>query len=256
MSLGFWQAESFVTLPWLAHGFTYRSGGTSVGAYQSLNMGLHVGDTHSAVVENRRRVANALGFELPAMVCAEQVHEGEVAVVSSVEAGRGALEIVDAIPGVDALITDTPGLLLTLCFADCVPVLFVDPALRVIAVAHAGWRGIVAGVIENTVREMNEQFGCRVETILAAIGPCIGPEAFEVGAEVATFFPEDRLDDYPRPHIDLPSATYRRLISVGVPAGNIQRSEECTVAHPDRYFSHRRDGGQTGRMAALIGIPP
>jgi len=114
--------------------------------------------------------------------------------------------------------------------------------------------GIVAGVIENTVRTMNERFDCRPENIFAANGPCIGPDAFEVGTEVARHFAEDCRIGYPRPHIDLPSATRRRLITLDIRAENIQQSGECTVAHPDRYFSHRRDGGETGRMAALIGI--
>jgi len=254
MSLDFWRAESLVLLPWLTHGVTHRTGGVSGGGYRSLNVGLHVGDSYSDVMENRQRVANALGFEVTNMICAEQIHRGEAAVVSYAEAGRGIADIADAIPGVDALITKTPGVLLALYFADCVPVLFADPMQQVIAVAHAGWRGIVAEVIENTVQKMNEQFDCQPETLLAAIGPCIGPESFEVGAEVASHFVDDCLTDYPKPHVDLPSAAKRRLTALGILPKNIQCSRECTVSNSDRYFSHRRDYGQTGRMAAVIGI--
>ncbi len=157
----------------------------------------------------------------------------------------------------DALITDTPGLLLALFYADCVPILLVDPARRAVAAAHAGWRGLVAGVIGNTVSALGRAFGTRPDDLLAAIGPCIGACCYEVGDDVAAHFPADVRQPPPgggRAHIDLAGAATRRARAVGVPAGNITPSGHCTSCLPDRYFSHRRDAGRTGRIGALIGV--
>jgi YfiH family protein len=244
-------------LPWLAQGVTERGGGASEGAFATLNLGLHVGDDGGAVVENRRRVAGNLGFTLDRLVCAEQVHGGDVAVVTAADAGRGARAHGDALPGVDALATNTPGLLLSLFYADCVPLLLADPPNRAVAVAHAGWRGLVADVIANTVSQMGRAFGTRPYDLLAAIGPCIGPCCYEVGDDVAAHFPEDVRKPSSgggRPHVDLAGAAARQLRGTGVSSGSITLSEQCTSCLPDRYFSHRRDSGRTGRIGALIGI--
>jgi YfiH family protein len=241
---------------WLAAGVTERTGGVSASPFSSLNLGLHVGDEADAVRENRRRAADALGFSLGQMVCGEQVHGGDVAVVTAEQAGRGATAMDTALPGVDALVTNTPGLLLTLFYADCVPVLLVDPVRRAVGVAHAGWKGVVADVAENTVVALREAFGSEPTALHVAIGPCIGPCCFEVGEEVAAHFPQQA--HWPaagaKPHVDLPAAVKARLEAAGVLSENITVSGECTSCLPERYFSHRRDKGRTGRLGALIGI--
>lgn len=251
-----WQCESLARLSWLRHGVTRRGGGISTGPYSSLNLGLHVGDEPDAVLENRRRAAESLGLPLSAMVCAAQVHGGVAEAVDASDAGRGAIEHADSIPDADALVTATPGLLLALFYADCVPVLLADPERRVIAVAHAGWRGLAANVIGNTVTVMRERFGAEPSALLAAVGPCIGPCCYEVGTEVAEAFPEEThtIPGQPRPHVDLAQAAARHLRAAGVPAGSITVSGECTACLPGHYFSHRGDNGKTGRIAALMAI--
>lgn len=259
MSLDLWTAPNINTHSSIVHGFTHRTGGVSKSPFDTLNLGLHVGDTLEAVCENRMRVARMLGSDLDRMVCAEQVHGGNVALVSSVDAGRGAIMLAEAVSGVDALVTADPSLLLALFFADCVPVFFADERRGVVAIAHAGWRGLVANVLENTLTTMQEQFGTLPGEVQTGVGPCIGKEYFEVGAEVAMHFPDSSIPpDLPtgKPHVDLADAAVRRLATVGVLPENIYVSGECTVAHPERYFSHRRDQGRTGRMGGFIAVRP
>lgn len=253
----FWQAPPLSDLPWLAHGITERIGGASHAPFAALNLGLHVGDDANLVIENRRRAAAALGFSLDRLVCAEQVHGGEVAVVDATDAGRGATEHANALPGADALVTNVPGLLLALCFADCVPVLLADPENRAIAVAHAGWRGLVTDVLPNTISAMERAFGTRRETLRAAVGPAVGGCCYEVRDELAARFPAEvvqRRSPDERPRLDLAGAAAGQLRAAGLADANITHSGHCTSCLPDRYFSHRRDAGRSGRIAALIGI--
>lgn len=254
----FWREASLSSVPGIVHGFSARTGGVSAAPWAGLNLGLHVGDDPEAVLANRRAVSAALGFAPERLVCAEQVHGGEVCIVGDADAGRGAGDFDSAIPGVDALVTATPGLLLALFFADCVPVFLADVNGGVVAVAHGGWKGLVSGVVENTVAALHERFAVAPSRLRAAIGPCIGPAAFEVGPEVAARFPGETLwlPAAERPHVDLARAVRSRLIAAGVSADSIGVAGECTAALPDRYFSHRRDAGRTGRMGAFIGITP
>jgi len=248
---------SLDSLPWLAAAVTERDGGVSDAPFSSLNLGLHVGDTAEKVLENRRRAARSLGFTVEQMVCAEQIHGGKVAVVGQEMAGRGAITLFDTLPGVDALVTATPGLLLTLFYADCLPVLLADPVRRVVAVAHAGWKGIVADVVENTLAAMQSSFGTEAVDVVAAVGPGIGACCFEVGKEVADAFPSPFVTFHSstsKARIDLAAAVVSRLGSVGISPENTTVSDACTSCLPERFFSYRRDGARTGRMAALIGI--
>ena len=257
-SIGFWRASLFSRLPWLIHGVSERGGGVSDGPFSSLNLGLHVGDVAENVGGNRRRAASALGMDALRLVCAEQVHGSRVAVVTSGDAGRGACSLADALPGADALVTRAAGLPLALFFADCAPVFVVDPVSRTVAVAHAGWRGLVGGVLENTLAVLVNEFGARPEDLLAAIAPCIGACCFEVGLEVAARF--DPADVRPsgengKAFVDLAGAAVRRLHGAGLLVQNVDVANECTTCRPDRWFSHRRDGGgKTGRMGAFIAL--
>jgi YfiH family protein len=252
----FWKSRLLDDFPWLIHGITERSGGTSAAPFASLNLGLHVGDTAERVRENRTRVAAAAGLNPNRMVCGEQVHGSKVAVVTAGDAGRGATVFADAIPDVDALVTDENALLLTLFFADCLPVLLADVERRVVGVAHAGWRGLVGGVIENTLQTMAERYGSRSDAVFAVKGPGIGPCCFEVGPEVAEHFPASILQAGAggKPHVDLPNAARLRLLQAGVPSGQIETAEICTACHIKRFFSHRAEHGKTGRMGAFMAI--
>ena len=233
---------------------TERGNGVSAAPFASLNLGLHVRDDAAFVSENRRRVAAVLGAGLADLVCAEQVHGARVALVTDADRGCGAENFGDALPCTDALVTAAPGVLLTLFFADCLPVLFCDPTRRVVAVAHAGWRGIVAGVVENTVHAMADM-GCNPADLLAAIGPGIGPCCFRVDPEVAERFPANVVTHTPEGEtVNLAAAVRDRLTATGIRANRTDSCPECTSCRIDRFFSHRREGGRTGRFAGLIGI--
>jgi len=219
-----------------------RSGGVSAGVYASLNLGDHVGDAPEAVAENRRRLAAAAC--LPAEpVWLRQVHRTEVADLDA------AVAPLDA----DAAITRRAGRICAILTADCLPVLFAADRGEAVGAAHAGWRGLAAGVLENTVRALSVQ----PSNLMAWIGPGIGPRHYEVGAEVrAGFVAGDaaaaaafRERPNGRYLADLPMLAYLRLERLGI--RRVYRSAECTYADENRYFSHRR-AGPCGRQATLI----
>ena len=224
---------------------TYRGGGASVAPYASLNLGAHVGDAATAVAENRRRLAAAA--RLPAEPAwLSQVHGIGVADLDAVGgAGR--------VGAADAAFSRQPGRVCAILTADCLPILLTTDTWGLVAAAHAGWRGLAAGVIEATVKALKVP----PARLMAWLGPAIGPCHFEVGAEVreallsadpgaAAAFEANERGRY---MADLSALAQRRLASLGV--GRIYGGGGCTFAAADRYFSHRRDG-TTGRQATLI----
>jgi YfiH family protein len=229
--------------------FSLRTGGLSQGAWSGLNLGAHVGDAPDAVAGNRRLLREAL--DLPGEpLWLEQVHGAEVLQVG--EPGPAA-----APPRFDAVVTRLEGRVLAIMVADCLPVLLASRDGEVIGAAHAGWRGLAAGVLENTVAAM----AVPPKEIVAWIGPAIGPDRFEVGDEVrdallasapsATALAEACFTRNPagRWQCDLAGLARLRLTGLGVAA--VAGGEWCTAADPARFFSHRRDGC-SGRMAALL----
>ncbi len=226
--------------------FTVRGGGVSTGAYASLNVGAHVGDAPEAVSENRRRVCAYLALPgQPAWV--EQVHGTDVLELD----GGGHADA--ARQPADAVIARGAGTVCAIQVADCMPVLFAAADGTTVAAAHAGWRGLAAGVLEATVGRL----GTDPATLIAWLGPAIGARHFEVGEEVrAAFVTRDAgaesafvANDRGRWHCDLAALARRRLRALAV--GAVFGGEWCTYADPARFFSYRRDG-QCGRMAALI----
>lgn len=226
---------------------TTRTGGVSRGPWAGFNLGDHVGDDPQAVAANRARLRAVLPAE-PTWL--RQVH-GTVA-VDAARAGK-------TVPEADAAFASVPGVVCAVLTADCLPVLFCDRAGTVVAAAHAGWRGLQAGVLENTVAALRRPPG----EILAWLGPAIGPRAFEVGPEVRAVFtgadPGAAAAFVPghadRWWCDLPLLARRRLAAAGVTA--VFGGETCTASDPARFFSYRRDG-VTGRMASLVwlvGLP-
>jgi len=208
---------------------TTRPGGASAGPYASLNLSLSVGDEPGAVLENRRRVAAALGADLGDFVFARQVHGARAQIVSAADRGRGARGCGDAIPDADALVTGDPGTVLAILVGDCVPVVLLDPAARVLACVHAGWRGTVAGVTGTALHAM-QALGARPERIQAAIGPAVAADRYQVGPEVAAaaerFFggntggimhPAANSSGPGRWLFDLPAANRRVIRESGVP---------------------------------------
>jgi YfiH family protein len=164
----------------------------------------------------------------------------------------------------DALISDVPGLLLEVRTADCLPVLLVDPVRRVVAAAHAGWRGTVAGIAARTAAQMVAEFGCRWGDLQAALGPSIGPCCFEVGPEVAAQFDdscvvqaaaeESTNSTQQRVKVDLHRANMTQLLDAGLSPGAIFQVAPCTMCHPGQFHSFRRDREQSGRLVSGIGI--
>ena len=244
------------------HGLTGRLGGVSKKPYESLNMALHVGDNPADVWENRRRFLQALGLRAEDMVTPEQVHGQRIVRVGREEAGRGAKEYADSISEADALITDEPGLPLVLCFADCTPILFLDPENLAVGIAHGGWKGSVKKIAQKTVMAMTKEFGTKPGDVLAAIGPAIGPCCYEVGDEVAEKFREafpyhtDEIIDSAgdKVHLNLWQANRLQLMDIGVKSGNIDMADTCTACKHQWFYSYRADGGVTGRMAAVIAL--
>jgi len=226
--------------PGLVHGFTTRRGGVSTGGLASLNLARRPGEREEALVENWRRVVGEADLAL-----AHQVHGDRVLVVGE---GAGPLDVVGE---ADALVTTTPGLIVAVRVADCVPVLLVAPGG--VAAVHAGWRGTVAGIVERAVAVLCEVTGTRPEQVTAAIGPAIGVCCYEVGSEVASRVAErapEAVDaSRAREHVDLRRANAVHLRRSGV--GAIDEVGGCTRCDPDS-FSHRRDP-TCGRLAGFVG---
>ena len=238
---------------------TTRQGGVSRGRYESLNLGDHVGDLADDVAENRHRLGQAIGAH---PVFLQQVHGIGVAAIDEAESAG----VVRDGTAADACTATAVGPACTIMVADCLPVLFTDGSGQRVAAAHAGWRGLAGGVLEATARcftpepEAGPPHGA--SKVIAWLGPCIGPKAFEVGPEVKAAFeahaPEAASCFQPATAAgkwlaDLPALARQRLRAAGVEAvyGNDGSDGWCTVSNPSRFFSHRRDG-ISGRFAALV----
>ncbi|HEY8393239.1 MAG TPA: peptidoglycan editing factor PgeF [Thermaerobacter sp.] len=251
---------------WLFLAFTTRAGGFSEGPFATLNLGRSVGDRPEIVQRNRERLLAATGERWHWVAAARQVHGRGVVVAS-----RAAPWPAEQPPQADALVTTEPGVLLFATFADCVPVFLWGEAGGAgrrcgVALAHAGWRGTVAGVAAAAARRLAAELGTGPEALSALIGPSIGPCCYEVGEPVLSAlraaFPwyEDVLSPSPRGepyrHLDLWQANRRILIDAGLRNENISVAGLCTACDTERFYSHRASGGRTGRMAGLIGIRP
>jgi len=242
-----WIVPEWPAPPGVRAFLTTRAGGVSTGAYSSFNLGLSTGDDPRAVEANRRRLRAMLPAE-PRWL--KQVHGAHVVDAESVHDR----------PEADASIARTPGIVCAIQIADCLPVLFTDRSATAVAAVHAGWRGLAAGVIDNTVAAMDAA-GIRAGEILAFIGPGIGPGAFEVGGEVReAYVGRDPGARYAfKTHVpgkwlaDLPSLAKRALERCGVTS--VYGGTLCTYSDPQRFYSYRRDK-VTGRMAALVWIEP
>lgn len=237
-----------------------RHGGVSPDSLASLNLSYRVGDDPARVRENRRRFARAVGFDEQMVVCGQQVHGNRVAYVDEGSAGAGYERAETAVPAVDGLVTDRPGVILWLVFADCVPVLAFDPTRPAVGIAHAGWRGTVSGIARELLRTMAEHVGSRPADVLVAVGPSIGPCCYEIGDDVVAATRQAFADLPPlttvggRMSLDLWQANHRRLTEAGVGTSRIALCGLCTRCHADEFYSHRGQRGRAGRMAAVIGL--
>ena len=279
------QAPGWDAWPWLVHGFSTRTGGvtTSYGRGQragELNLGFSASDTRENVLENRRRLLEALGAGAGAeLVTLRQIHSSLVRCVGREDAARQ-----EPWKG-DGMMTDEPGVLLGVQTADCIPVLVVDTKKKAVAAFHAGWRGTLKRIVESGVGRMRLEFGSRPEDLVAAIGPGIATCCYAVGEEVRSEFvsqfayalelfhevtnSDPVREKYPllfltqrapghsnlgpSLHLDLMEANRRQLLDAGLRAETITVIGDCTNCHNNRYFSHRAEQGFTGRMLSVVG---
>lgn len=233
------------------HGFPERTGGVSLGARASLNLGKAWGDDPALVEDNRALVAAAAGYDPAALQAMKHVHGTAVWRVGEPQPEPAEF---------DGLVCDRPGPVLGAFAADCVPIVFADPIARVCGAAHAGWRGTVGGVAARVVERMIE-VGARAAEIRVALGPSIGPCCFEVGPEVVAEF-RGRFGDLAglvvagpvKDHVDLRVALTASLAEVGVAPAHVDAAPPCTRCHPERFFSYRRDGRAGGIHMGFIGI--
>jgi len=284
--VAWWWSPSLEAIA-VPHGFSTRHGGVSRAPFDSLNLGraggvtAELSDPQEHRTENLRRFQRALGLKGRRVVRVHQVHgasvveAGDHCPAAAADRRHGATEITGPTreqtgadpdsattltdPQADAIVGRGTDAALMVTVADCAPVLLACPTSRVIAAVHAGWRGVVAGVVPAAIERMRAR-GARVDEIRAAIGPCIGPEAFEVGDEVVAAFVATGLDHAIRPRhgrrstIDLVHAVTRQLSRAGVNGQFIDRTSACTWRDAGDFFSYRRDGARSGRMAAMIAI--
>ena len=229
-----------------------RRGGVSSAPYHSLNLGGSVGDDPAHVAENRTRVFRAMGCE-PA-----SIHDVWLVHGTSIVYADVPHPLNQPSTKADIIFTDNPNVSLFMRFGDCVPILFHDPQKNVIGLAHAGWMGTVRGVVQAAVEGMQSHYGCKPENIIAGIGPSIGVDHYEVGADVISQFQEKFKQDADQmlqtrngsTYLDLWTANAIQLKNAGVE--QIQISGQCTACHLDDWFSHRAEKGKTGRLGALM----
>ncbi len=236
--------------PTFHHALLTRLGGVSRQPFASLNLGGGIGDDPSAVAENHHRVFTALDLLADQVVSPHQVHERRVAAVGLDDGGK-------IVPQTDALITNHPKIALLLRFADCVPVLLYDRERGAVGLAHAGWRGLAAGVIPATVSAMVSHYGTHPRDLWAGIGPSICADHYLVGQEVVRFIeatlPPGQPVAFRRDqtwHLDLSAAALGQLVTLGVES--IDLSRICTACQRHEWYSHRAERGRTGRFGVIV----
>lgn len=239
----------------VVHGFSVRTGGVSLGPFDSLNVSVAVGDAAEAVKENTGRLARAAGVKGD-FATAKQVHGDRVVAADGREI-FAATERQDE--GADAVLALEAGLTAAVRVADCVPILLHDEASGASAAVHSGWRGTRLSIAGRGVRALQHAAGADPQRVLAAIGPCIGRCCYEVSQELAAMFralfgPQAADDPAKtdKPHLDLRSCVEAALKASGVPADHIEQVAGCTSCDIGAFFSHRRDKGRTGRHLAFI----
>lgn len=260
-ALSTWCFGNLLRYEGIDHFVTTRRGGSSRSPYHSLNLSFNVGDDPETVLNNRRTLAEGLGIPLANLTTARQIHDAHVKIVSEGVRREGSTDDQGAMEGTDAMVTNVPGVCLMVLSADCVPILMFDPAKAVIGVVHAGWKGTLGLIARKTVKVFQEHFGSSPHDIRAGIGPSIGPCCFEVGREVISqvkvrfgtskgYIGKNLADE--KGYFDLWSANLRQLVQADIPEKNIEVARVCTCHHADVFFSHRCEGGKTGRFGAGI----
>ena len=243
------------------HGFSTRIGGVSKGCFASMNLSFDRGDDPEAVRENFRRIGSALGVRCEDMVLSKQTHTTNIRAVTEKDRGKGIVRKRDY-DDVDGLVTDVPGLCLVTSYADCVPLYFVDPVKKVIGLSHSGWRGTVGKIGKKTAELMQKEYGSDPADILAAVGPSICVDCYEVSEDVAGQFREafDR-EFWPelfyrkengRYQLDLWKANELVLREAGIIPEHLAVTNLCTRCNSKTLFSHRAAGDRRGNLCAFL----
>lgn len=260
-SLPLWFFQNLLEYEEIQHFVSTRIGGFSNPPYDSLNLGFHVGDNPEVVLKNREQIALLLGIPLHNFTIARQIHGCNVKIITEDLRGDGAFIYDTAIGATDAMVTNIPHICLLVLQADCVPVLFFDVKQKVIGVAHAGWRGTVRMVAQETVKVLKEDFNCSPKDILVGIGPSIGPCCYEVDSEIIAqiknvfhntkgYINSESPDG--KGYINLWEANKTQLVQMGIPEENIETAHLCTRCNHTQFFSYRYQNTETGRFGAGI----
>ena len=255
---------AFEAFPEFYHGFSTRLGGVSKGIYASMNLSFSRGDQEDAVLENYRRIADAIGFSLEGIVCSDQTHTVQIRQVTEADKGKGVLQRKDY-TDIDGLITNVPGLTLTTFYADCVPLFFLDPVNKAVGLAHSGWRGTVGRMGEKMVKAMGDAFGSKPENLYTGIGPSICQDCYEVSEDVADRFREE-FQGYEEEKTLLYKTTPGKyqlnlwradeivLAQAGILREHMSFPGICTCCNPEFLFSHRASQGKRGNLCAFLGV--
>ena len=249
-------------IPFINHAFSTRLGGVSTGEFTSMNLAFNRGDEYENVIQNYKIFCNAAGFDFNTLVASAQDHHTFVRKVTSDNCGTGITRPRD-IQSVDALVTNERNVTLVTYYADCTPIFFVDTEKRVIALAHAGWRGTVGKICEKVINVMSDDYSCNKNDIICCIGPAIGKCCYEIDQSCYEEFAKvDFIDissvmtckDNGKYMADLPETNRQIIISAGVPEKNIIISDICTKCSSELLWSHRATNGHRGTMSAFMCI--
>lgn len=253
------QFSNLSGFPDLFHFTTTREGGESSDNYRSLNLGYNSGDLPESVFRNKIILGNSLGINQNQLIFPKQTHSAQIKTITADYLELEEREKKTFLEETDAVITDLKGMCIGIKTADCVPVLLFDKKKKVIAAIHAGWRGTIQRIANKAVEIMISEFSSDPRDMVAGIGPSISPEVYEVGIEVWSqfdlqYYRSKGTDSTDKRLLNLWKANYDQLIAVGIPSEQIELAGICTLSNPSKFFSARRDGGKTGRMATGIMI--
>ncbi len=251
------QFDNLSKFPTIGHFSTIRTGGCSTDLYASLNLGYNSGDRPNNVISNRQKLCSAIEINFGNLIFPKQTHTGTAKVISADFFNRDETEKRQFLNETDAVMTNLINICVAIKTADCVPVLVYDPVNQVIAAIHAGWRGTTQNIVQNTIHQMIASFGSHPSDLWVGIGPSISPLVYEVGEEVwSQFAPKYYQSTDPfrseKRLLDLWKANHFQLTNSGVPENQIEVARICTLSNPEMFFSARRDGAKTGRMATGI----
>ncbi len=260
--VGFLTFPSLSELDFVRHAFSTRIGGVSTDEFKSMNLNFKRGDDPEKVTENYKIFCKAAGFDYNTLVSSSQDHHVNVRCVTSADCGIGIFREHD-MPSVDALVTNEPNVTLVTHYADCTPLYFADPEKKVIALAHAGWKGTVGKVGEATVEVMTEKYGCDPTDIICVVGPAIGFCCYEVDTPVYEEFASltelkpayfTKSLGHGKYKIDLKETNRRMLLEAGLLSINISISDVCTKCNSGLLYSHRASGGKRGGLIAMMAM--